>query len=195
MGSNDKTQQNQLALQNQLASQQLAKTNSTLDQVSSAVSPALSGNSGYSPQMLAALNSQALDQNAQRYNQATQQTNEQLAGRGESGTSPLSGVAASGYGNLQAAKAGDLSDALRTVTLNNAQQANTNKYNAAAILSGNAQTQAGTFANANSGAGSALNAVTTAQQSSFGNNFNKTFGSALGAGAGAAVNGAVGAAF
>lgn len=194
MGANTSKQDNQLQLQNQLAQQQLAHTNATLDQVNGAVSPALTGNSGFSPAMLAALNSQALDQNAQRYGQAAVQTNNTLAARGESGMAPLSGVAASGYGNLQASKASDLADSLRTVTLNNAQQANTNKYNAAAILSGGAQTQAGTFGTANAGASSALGNLTTAQQGGFFNNFTKAIGQGLGSAAGDAITGGTGTA-
>jgi hypothetical protein len=192
MGPDTSAQTNQLDLQNQLQQQQLASENAVNAQVNTAVSPYLSGNQGYSAQQLSALTGSALDQNALRYNQAAQQTNAQTSARGENGLTPLSGVAASGYGNLQASKAGDLADSLRTVTLNNAQQANTNKFNAASILSGQGQTLAGNVGTFGSGASSSLNSLTTAQQGGFFNNFTKALGGAVGGAAGAAATGGAG---
>ena len=157
-------QKGQLQTQNQLQQQQQNSQNQLLTQNNTALSPYLTGNQGFTPQQMAALNSQALDQNALRFNQGTQQANAQLAARGEGlGNTPGSGVAATGYGNLQAAKAGDLADALRTVTLNNAQQGLANKFNAASVLSGNAQTYGQNVGTYGSGANNALNALTSAQ--------------------------------
>lgn len=186
MSQSTTDQKGQLDTQNQLQQKQLASQNALLNQNKAALSPLLDGNHGFTPQQMAALNSQALDQNALRFNQATQGANAQLAARGEGlGNTPGSGVAATGYGNLQAARAGDLADSLRTVTLNNAQQGNANMFNAASVLSGNAQTlgqNVGTFGN---GANSALGDLTTAQAN--------TWQSQLGKAAGQAAGGAVGA--
>jgi hypothetical protein len=192
MSQSTTSQTAQLNSQNQLQQQQQASQNQLLQQNNTALSPYLSGNQGFTPQQMAALNSQALDQNALRYNQATQDTNAQLAARGEGlGNTPGSGVQATGYGNLQAAKAGDLADSLRTVTLNNAQQGLANQFNAASVLSGNAQTYAGNVGTYGAGANNALGNLTQAQ----GNGFQAQFGKTLGAGLGSAVaSGAAGAA-
>ena len=193
MSQDTSSQKNQLNTQNQLQAQQQAAQNQLLQQNNTALSPYLTGNQGFTPEQMAALNSQALDQNALRYNQATQQTNQQLAARGEGlGNTPGSGVAATGYGNLQAAKSGDLADALRTVTLNNAQQGLANKFNAASVLSGNAQTYAGNVGTYGSGASNALGNLTTAQGNTWQSQFGKAFGSALGMGAGLGAAGGLG---
>ena len=185
MSQDTSSQKSQLNSQNQLQAQQQAAQNQLLQQNNTALSPYLTGNQGFTPEQMAALNSQALDQNALRYNQGTQQANAQLAARGEGlGNTPGSGVAATGYGNLQAAKAGDLADALRTVTLNNAQQGLTNKFNAASVLSGNAQTYAGNVGTYGRGASNALSNLTQAQ----GNSFSSKFGQGLGSGLGSAVS-------
>lgn len=177
----------QLNSQNQLQQQQQASQNSLLQANQAALSPYLSGNQGFTPQQMAAMNSQALDQNALQYNGATQATNAQLAARGEGlGNTPASGVQAGAYGNLQAQKAGNLSNSLQTVTLNNAQQALANQFNAASVLSGNAQTYAGNVGTYGTGANSALNNLTSAQAN--------TWQSQLGKAAGAAVGGALGGA-
>jgi len=190
MSQDTSSQKGQLNTQNQLQSQAQNSENQLLQQNNAALSPYLTGNKGFTPEQLAALNSQALGQNASKYNQATQQTNQQLAARGEGlGNMPSSGVAATGYGNLQAAKAGDLADSLRTVTLNNAQQALANKFNAASVLSGNAQTYAGNVGTYGSGASNALGDLTQAQSNTWQSQFGKAAGSAVGGAAGAFTGG------
>jgi len=186
MSQSTSDQKGQLQTNNQLQQQQQAAQNSLLQQNQTAFSPYLTGNQGFTPQQLAALNSSALDQNALRFNQATQGANAQLAARGEGlGNTPGSGVAATGYGNLQAAKAGDLADSLRTVTLNNAQQGLANKFNAGSLLSGNAQTYAGNVGTYGAGANTALGDLTQAQGNTWQSQFGKALGGALGGAAGA----------
>lgn len=189
MSQSTSDQKAQLNTQDQLQQQQLAQQNKLLTQNNTALSPYLSGNMGFNPQQLAALNSSALDQNALRFNQATQGTNATLAARGEGlGNTPGSGVAATGYGNLQAAKAGDLADSLRTVTLNNAQQGLANQFNAASVLSGNAATLGQNVGTFGQGANGALNDLTSAQA----NTWQSQLGKAAGQGLGAAVGGFTG---
>jgi len=197
MSQDTSSQKAQLASQNQLQQQQQQSQNNLLQQNNTAFSPYLTGNQGFTPQQLSALNSSALDQNALRFNQATQGANSQLAARGEGlGNTPGSGVAATGYGNLQAAKAGDLADSLRTVTLNNAQQGLANQFNAGALLSGNAQTYAGNVGTYGQGANSALGDLTQAQANTWQSQFGKALGSAAGGAAagfgGGALNAGVG---
>jgi len=187
-------QKNQLNTQNQMQQAQQKAQNDLLQGNKTAFSPYLTGNMGFTPQQLAALNSQALDQNALRFNQATQATNANLAARGEGlGNTPGSGVAATGYGNLQAAKAGDLADSLRTVTLNNAQQGLANQFNAGSLLSGNAQTYAGNVGTYGAGANTALGDLTQAQGNTWQSQFGKALGGALGSAGAGFVGGAANA--
>lgn len=196
MSQSTSSQTAQLNSNNQMQQQQLASQNALLSQNNAALSPYLTGNQGFTPQQMAALNSQALDQNALRYNQATQQTNSTLAARGEGlGNTPGSGVAATGYGNLQASKAGDLADSLRTVTLNDAQQGLANKFNAASVLSGNAQTYAGNVGTYGAGANAALGDLTQAQSNTWQSQFGKALGQVAGGAAGAFTGGAGAQAF
>lgn len=190
MSQSTTDQKSQLDTQNQLQQQQLASQNKLLTQNNTALSPYLTGNMGFNPQQMAALNSSALDQNALRFNQATQDTNSQLAARGEGlGNTPGSGVQATGYGNLQAAKAGDLADSLRTVTLNNAQQGIANQFNAASVLSGNAQTLGQNVGTFGQGAGTALGDLTQAQANTWQSQLGKAAGQAVGAAAGGFTGG------
>lgn len=193
MSQSTSSQTSQLNSQNALQQQQQASQDALLKQNQTALSPYLTGNVGFTPQQLAAMNSQSLDQNALQYNGATQATNAQLAARGEGlGDTPASGVQAGAYGNLQAAKAGDLASSLRTNTLNNAQQGLANQFNAASLLSGNAQTYAGNVGTYGSGANSALGNLTQAQGNTWQSQFGKALGSGLG-GAAAAFGGGFGA--
>lgn len=180
----ESTAQSQLDLQNQLAAQQQAAENQRLNSVSAAVSPYLSGNVGYTADQLAAMNSQALDQNAQRYNQAGTATRSNLLARGDTGQTPLSGRGVSDIATLQSGKASDLSNSLRQVTLNNANQALTNQQNAVNALNGQAQTLAGNVSNYNSGAQSALGSYVTAANAP---GFFQSLGTSLAGGLGGAV--------
>jgi hypothetical protein len=196
MSQSTGSQTAQLNSNNQLQQQQQASQNQLLQQNNTALSPYLTGNQGFTPQQMAALNSQASDQNALQYNGATQAANAQLAARGEGlGNTPGSGVQATGYGNLQAAKAGDLADALRTVTLNNAQQGLANKFNAASVLSGNAQTYGQNVNTYGQGANAALGDLTQAQGNTWQSQFGKAFGQVAGGAAGAFGGGAGASAF
>ena len=99
-----------------------------------------------------------------------------------------------GIAGLLSGKASDLANALRTNTLNDAQQGLANKFNAASILSGNAQTYAGNVGTYGSGAANALNNVTTAQGNSGFNKFLGGLGSGLGSGISAGLTGGLGTA-
>ena len=92
MPSNDSTQKQQLSQQNAQQAAQQQQQDALLKQNNTALSPYLSGNQGFTPQQLAALNSQALDQNATQYNAAGNQLRQQLLARGENGQTPLSGT-------------------------------------------------------------------------------------------------------
>lgn len=190
--SGTNTQQQQLNLQNTLQQQQLAQQNQYLSQVSGALAPYLSGKGqGFTPAQLAAMNSQAIDTNATQYNGAGNQVRQALLARGENGQTPLSGTGVAGISGLLSAKAGDLANALRTNTLNDAQQNLSNRFNAASVLSGNANTLAGNVGTFGSGASSALGALTQKQISDQQNSFLATLARGFGGGLGAGLGGGV----
>lgn len=194
MGSNTSKQSEQLSQQNAAQAAQQQKQNATLDQVNSSLSPYLSGNKGFTDAQMAALNSSALDQNAQQYNAAGNQLRQQLQARGENGGSPLSGTGVSGIAGLLSGKASDLANSLRTNVLNNAQQGLTNQFNANSILSGNAQTLAGNVGTYGSGASNALSNYTQAQAASPLNQFLGGLGKGLGTAGAIGISGGLGSA-
>jgi hypothetical protein len=188
-----KTQDNQLNLQNSLQQQQLAKQNANLDTVNNSLSPYLTQQGqGFTPQQLALMNSQAIDQNSAQYGGAGNQLRQQLLARGETGQGPASGTFAAGNSALLSGKASDFANALRTNALANAQQGLTNRFNADSIMSGNAQTLAGNVGTFGSGANSALGALTQKQiadqQNSFMANLSRGLGAGLGSGLGGGLS-------
>lgn len=194
MPSNDSTQKQQLSDQNAAQAAAQAAQTATLKQVNDSVSPYLSGNQGFTPQQMAAMNSMAIDQNAQQYNGAGNQLRASLQARGDNGQTPISGTGVSGIAGLLSGKASDLANSLRTNTLNNAQQGLTNQFNANAILAGTAQTQAGNVNTYGAGANNSLNNVTQAQSNSGLNKFLGGLGSGLGSGISAGLTGGLGTA-
>lgn len=181
-----KQQTQQLDLQNSLQQQQLNQQNATLDSVKNSLAPYLGGTQGFSPALLSALNSQALDQNASQYNSAGNQVRQALLARGETGQTGLSGTGVAGIAGLLSGKASDAANALRTNQIASAQQALTNQFNANSILSGNANTLAGNVGTFGGGASSALSNLTQKQiadqQNSFLANLSRGLGAGLGGG-------------
>lgn len=194
MGSNTSTQSAQLSQQNASQAAAQAAQNATLGQVNTSLSPYLSGNQGFTPAQMSALNSSALDQNAQQYNAAGNSLRSTLQARGDNGATPLSGTGVAGIAGLMSGKASDLANSLRTNVLNNAQQGLTNQFNANSILSGNAQTQAGNVSTYGSGANGALQSYTTAQANSPLNKFVGGLGSGLASGLASGATGGLGSA-
>jgi len=189
-GSGTQKQDNQLALQNSLQQNQLNQQNQYLGKVSDSLSPYLTGaGQGFTPAQLAAMNSQAIDQNSSQYNAAGNQVRQALLARGDYGNGPLSGTGVAGISGLLSGKAGDLANALRTNTLNDAQQNLTNRFNAASVLSGNANTLAGNVGTFGSGANSALGALTQKQIADAQNSFMANLSRGLGSGIGQAAGG------
>lgn len=158
-----------------------------------AFSPYLAGKTGFSPQAMAAMQSQFLNSNNSTYNQAGQMVRSALGARGE-GTSanPVGGNYAAGLSNLLGAKAGSQSQGLLGLQVQNQQQALQNQFNAGNILSGNAATLTGTQGVAGSSASSALNSYINASNSGFLGSFQNALGGSLGKGLGIGATGAVG---
>lgn len=117
----------------------------------------LSGQQGFSPQLLAGMKSQFLNNNNQTFNQAGQQVRAALGARGSgTGQLPAGGDYTRGISSLMGAKASSQSQGLLGLNVQNAQQALTNKFNAGNLLSGNAATLTGTQGVAGNAASSAL---------------------------------------
>lgn len=189
-GSDTANQQRQqeLNMQQQAFDAQQAQ----LRMLNSALSPALSGTQGYDPAMLAALQTQFLNQNDQAYNGAGSNLRSALLARGAGGGNlPASGDFIRGTLGLESAKANTQAQGLNTIGLQNLQQALSNKWNAANVLSGNAATQGGTIGSTGSAASSALNSYIQAANSGFGNAFTTALGGSLGKGLGAAATGGI----
>lgn len=181
------TSKDQLNQQNDLQNKAFNSQMDTLNSLKSSLSGYLSGNQGFTGQQMSTMTSQALNQNSQKYNQAGNQVRAALGARGISGSqTPGGGATAGTLAGLYGAKASDQSNAINTINLQNSQQAMNNQFNAAGVLSGNAQTLGGSVGTFGSGASSALGQYVQASQGGFLNNFAKGLGSGLG-GAGAAM--------
>lgn len=175
--ANDQRKQ-ELAMQKQAFDAQQAR----LTQLQNAFQGYTSGQGqGFSPQMLTALNTQALNQNAGAFNSAGAQVRSALAARGSGvGNLPVGGDYVRGIAGLQGARASDLASQLNNIRLQNAQQALVNRFNAGNLLSGNAATLTGTQGVAGAGASSALDSYIKAANTGFLSSFTNAFGGALG---------------
>jgi hypothetical protein len=158
-------------------------------------SPYLSGTKGFSPQAMAAMQSQFLNSNNNTFNQAGQMVRSALGARGEgTGVNPVGGNYAAGIANLLGAKAGSQSQGLLGLQVQNQQQALQNQFNAGNILSGNAATLTGTQGVSGSSASSALNSYINASNSGFLGSFQNALGGSLGKGLGTGIAGGLGSA-
>lgn len=152
-GTADSQRQQELAMQQQAFQTQ----QSQLATLNKAFSGFLSGQQGFSPQMMSGMTSQFLNNNNSSFNQAGQQVRAALGARGSgTGALPVGGDYTRGIAGLMGAKASSQSQGLLGLNVQNAQQALTNQFNAGSLLSGNAATLTGTQGVAGSGASSAL---------------------------------------
>jgi hypothetical protein len=189
------TAKNQLNSQNDLQNQAFTSQMGTLNDLKGHLSGYLSGNQGFTPQQMATMNSQAINQNAQKYNQAGTSVRNALNARGINGSqTPGGGATAGTLAGLYGAKASDLSNSLNTVQLQNSQQALNNQFNASSILSGNAQTLGGSVGTFGQGANNALSQYVQASNNGFMGNFSRGLGMGLGGAAGAGLTGGLGSA-
>lgn len=187
------TAQAQLNTQNQLVQQELQSQQALQQQVmGSSATPGsiasyLSGNVGFSPQALASMTSQFLNQNTSNFNQAGQAVMSQLASRGAAGGAmPVGGDFTRGLEALQGARASSQAQGILGLNVQNAQQALSNQFNAANIGMGQAAQVGQNLGTFNQGASSALNSYVTAANSS---PLMNMLGQALGAGIGGFTGG------
>jgi hypothetical protein len=180
-------QQQELAMQQKAYDTQAAQ----LQQLQTQLTPYLQGaGQGYDPQQMAGMQSQFLNQNAQQFQNAGQAVRAALLARGEgSGTAPVGGDYTRGISSLMGAAGASQAQGLLGLQQQSALQALQNKFNAAGVLSGNAQTLTGTQGVAGSGASSALNSYIQAKNSGLMQNLMSGLGSGLGQGLGAMATG------
>jgi hypothetical protein len=192
-GSGAGTAKTQLNQQNDLQNQAFKSQMDTLNSLKSNLSGYLSGNQGFTPQQMSTMTSQALNQNSEKYAQAGNQVRAALGARGISGSqTPGGGATAGTLAGLYGAKASDQSNAINTINLQNSQQALNNQFNAAGVLSGNAQTMGQNVGVFGSGANNALGQYVQASNNGFLGNFSRGLGAGLGGAAGAMATGGAG---
>lgn len=183
--------QQELNMQTQAFNKQMAQ----LDKLNSDFGKYTQGaGQGYDPAQLAAMRSQALDQNALAYNGAGAGVRSALAARGSAGgDAPVGGDYTRGIASLEGAAASDRASTLTNIDLSNLQQALTNKFNAGSILSGNAATLNGTQGVAGQGASSALGQYVAAKSiPGFGEQFSGALAKGLGSGVASFATGGFG---
>lgn len=194
-GGGTGTSKDQLNEQNALQQKSFDAQMSTLNDLKGHLSGYLSGTQGFNPQQMSYMTTQALNQNSQKYNQAGNQVRSALGARGLSGSqTPGGGATAGTLAGLYGAKASDASNAVNTLNLQNSQQALNNQFNAASILSGNAQTMGQNNAVFGSGASNALGNYVQASNQGFMNSFARGLGSGLGGVATGGLAGGLGSA-
>src|SRR6266850_5895673 len=153
-GTADRQRRAELSMQTQAFNAQ----QSQIADLKKAFSPYTTGaGQGFDPSMLAAMNTGALNTNAQQFQSAGQNVRSALLARGSGGGNlPVGGDYVRGISSLMGARGADLSSQLNAIRLQNASQAITNRFNAGNLLSGNAATLTGTQGVAGAGASSAL---------------------------------------
>lgn len=115
------------------------------------------GQSGFTPQELAALNSQAITTSGAQYRNAATAAGERIAASGGGNAVLPSGTTAAVQGNIATAGAASTANELNQIALQNAQTGRQNWMNAAGVLSGagNVFNPATNFDSSTTGAGSA----------------------------------------
>lgn len=194
-GAGSGTAKTQLNSQNDLQNQAFKSQMDTLNSLKGSLSGYLSGNQGFTGQQMSTMTSQALNQNSQKYAQAGNQTRQALGARGISGSqTPGGGATAGTLAGLYGAQASDQSNAINTINLQNSQQAMNNQFNAAGVLSGNAQTLGQSVGTFGAGANNSLNQYVSSQENSGFNQFLGGLGKGLGGAVGAVATGGLGTA-
>ena len=182
----DAQRQQELQMQTQAFNTQMQQ----LQQLQTQMAPYLTAQGqGYTPEQYSSMQSQFLNQNAQQYQNAGQAVRQALLARGGgAGDMPVSGDYTRGISSLMGAAASSQAQGLLGLQQQNAAQALQNKFNAAGLMSGNAQILGQTQGVAGSGASSALQSYVQAANQGL----MQQFMSGLGSGLGAGVTGAIG---
>lgn len=163
---------------------QFAKQQGVLDFLRGKLEPGISNPQGFDQATKTALQSNAIENNAVAFQNATKAEQAQAASHGD-GSSLPSGVQEQIQGQIAGAAAGQKAGALNTIQLEDAQLKNQNYWNSVNALNGvSAQVNPlGYAGDANAGSNSVAdlsNAVSTSQKSGFWNTLGNSFAGALG---------------
>jgi hypothetical protein len=167
---------------------QFANQQGVLDFLKGKLEPGITNPQGFDPATKTALNSNAIEQNAVAFQNATKAQQAQAAAHGD-GSSLPSGVQEQIQGQIAGQAAGQKAGALNEIQLEDAQLKQSNYWNSVNALNGVAAqvNPLGYAGDANSGSNSVAglsDAVSTSQKSGFwntlGNSFSGSLGSALG---------------
>jgi len=161
--------------------QQFGANQSTLNFLNGKLTSAVNNPQGFSPQMLAAATTQAIQGTATDYANAAKTINNQIVARG--GSTLPSGVGAQIQAQLATGAANEESSNLTNLQIANAQQQQSNFWNAVSGLAGVAKLQdpLGYASSANQGAGevgSLSQAYSPSEQSGLGGQFLSSLGKA-----------------
>lgn len=188
----------QLATNNANSSAALAQQSKFNQPVYQALIKYLTGNGeGMTPQEMALLNSQFLNQNSQQFNSAGSNVRAALLSRGVgSDSQPTGGNFVRGISNLEGLKGATTAAGLQDIQLENIRQRLANKFNAAGIFQGTGAgygNQALGFSGlANENVNQIHNAFRPGILENFGQAFGKSLGGSLGAGIGGGLTGGLG---
>lgn len=139
MGKGAETAKAQLDRANQLQQTQLDQQKAIRDQIMASIQKYLSGDVGFSPEQLATIQSQFLNENSAKFNSATSSILSSLRSRGVAGGDmPAGGDTARALSSLEGAKATSASQGILGTRLADLEQALTNKFNAASEATGQA---------------------------------------------------------
>jgi hypothetical protein len=174
-------------------SQQFGSNTSVLNFLNGKLTAAVNNPQGFSPQMLAAARTQAIQGTASQYANAQQAVNGAIAAKG--GSTLPSGVNAQIQGQLAQGAANQESSQLGNIDIANAQQQQSNYWNAVGGLTGVAQAYNPTgFAGQATGANSAVGGLSEAYSKSQSAGLLGGLSSSLGSGLGAGLSGGLGTA-
>lgn len=166
----------------QLFQTQFASQSGVLNTLIKTMEPLLTNPQGFSPQALAAMRTQASEQNSAAFQNAQQAQQERMFAL--NGRQLPSGVAQQVNAELAAAQAANEANSQQDITLANEQQKINNEFNAANVLSGaSAQMNPLGYAGQATNTGqAAFSDATQIQSQSFGQQFGSTFFRTLGGG-------------
>jgi hypothetical protein len=190
MGKGSGTSKDQLKRQNDLVDKQLAEQKEIRDKLMESFGKYLTGDHGFTPEQVAALETEFLNSNDAAFNDAGQTVRAAVAARGGNDL-PLSGSAVRSLAGLEGAKATAQSKGLIGIKLADLTQALTNKFNAGSVISGQGTQVGNNIAQFNAGAGDALSNYVKAEGQGFGSTFASAFGGSLGTGLSAITTGGI----
>lgn len=146
-------QQGQFKTQNEMAKEALARQYGVIDPVVASMKPYLEGNVGFDPNTLNLMNDESMSQISGGYDDANAMLKARILA--QSGGMPLGGPEIGRMAELESGLANSTSTARRNISLENARQMLTNKFNAGGVIMGAGAQFGGNVGTGTSAAGAA----------------------------------------